>query len=521
MYPVSQDFKDAIYADTREMVGRVTFDISPVNIENDIPAVTFSSEFFYSLASTQISDNVRIQTLKLITNEDNRTVLDGSWSFASDTSSDWGQVGWVSSNLSDASKNLSASITLTYASSYTSSGVTVTFDPLNGEYATDFTVTAYNAANAVVYTTNVTGNTLTQYVLSATISNFKKITIQVSKWSVAYRRARIVEIDPGQVIVFTDDNLIRFSMSEEMDPVAATMPIPEFEFTVDNTAGTFNILNPSGIYASLEQRQRIQPELGLNLTTRTEYVPLGTFYLSEWRVDQGALTATFRGRSKIDLLDLKNYSNSVAKVSYSLYDMAVDILTAAGVSGYNIDTALQSISTNGLIVEMTCREALQMVCIAGCATIKIDRSDVLRIKTTRETVTTVNYVDFSAMLDEPQIQQFKKVQTVNVNYWTNLTTLGGTATLTDANVSKGETITVTDNTPINTLARANAVCTYLQTRRNDRDYFTIDYRGNPALELEDYIQIQNRYVANQKMWIHKHEMTYEGYLSGRLEGRAT
>lgn len=534
MYAVTQDFTDQIYNDVRAIYGKVTFDLSPVAIESDTPTITTTSEFDVSLKA-QLTDNIRQQTYKLATWEQDRVKLDGSWTFPSATSGEWKEVGWVSDVIATANKDILRTyfsamppaifygteyqtITLTYNNSYSTNGVTITFNPLENEYATDFVVTIKDATDATIYTTTVTGNTSVQYQIIQNLTDMKKISIELRKWSHAYHRPRVVEVDPGIVLVYENDKLIRFNLNEEIDTISSLFVIPEFEFTVDNSDKAFDILNPSGIYSYLQQRQRIYPEVGLDLTTRTEWVPLGIYYLTEWRSDTGSQTTTFRGRSKIDLLDLTNYSESVAQVGYSLFDMAVDILTAAGITNYSIDTALQLISTNGLIAQTSCRSALQQVAIAGMANIFITRNDVLTIQQTRAS-TSSNYFDYDVLVDKPQIQQFKQVETVNVTYYTNLTTIGGTVTVTDSAVSNGEIITLTGNTLINNSTTASNVANWMKNRRNERNLFTFETRGNPAIELNDLNKIENDYLTDQFLYVHKIDLTYNGSLKMNFEGR--
>lgn len=520
MYNVTQDFIDNIYANSRSVVGRVTFDISPVNIEAETPTITTTSEFAISLASTQLTDNVRQQTYKMATWETDRVLLDGSFTFPADTSSGWGEVGWTSNTICNSSNTFTTPqvATLEYISTYTSAGLTITFDPLAGEYATEFSITVYDASNGVIYTSSVTGNTLTQYVIQQAFNNFKKISVSISKWSGANRRARVVEIDPGVILVYDDQKLIRMSLTEQMDTISSTLAIPEFDFTVSNQDGEFDILNPSGIYSSLQARQKIMAELGLELDRGTEWVPLGVFYLSEWRSDTGSTTTTFYGRSKIDLLDLATYGQTTAQTSYDLADMAEDVLDAAGVIGYSVDAALSSTATNGLITSTSCRNALQQVAIAGRSTVRVTRDDTLKLETTRS-ATSVDSIDYNSIFEEPQIQQFKQVSEVDVTYFTNLTTTGGILTVTDSTVQNGEVIKVENITIINNSTTAAAVANWLKARRNERNLFAFNYRGNPALELNDVIAVENAYTTNQNIVITKHELTYEGFLRGRIEGR--
>lgn len=536
MYPVTQDFLSKIYTNERLLSGRVTFDLTPYDFDTDNPTVTTSTEFAISAASTQLTNNVRQASYNFATWENNRVTLDGNFTFAPTTIADAKEIGFVSSALSDSTSTFTSqtlltfmppsvlqspnypTITINFTNTHDTNGASITFDTINDEYAIDFKIQFYDVANVLITEEDVTGNTLAQYVMYKTIKNLKKIVVTVEKWSKPYRRARIIEIDPAVVLQFDGNELVRFNLTEELDSITSTLVIPEFEFTVINTDKKFDILNPSGIYSLLQTRQRIYPELALDLGTREEYLPLGLYYLSEWRSDAGTLTTTFRGRSKIDLLDLKNYSQSITSTT-NLSAVATAILNTAGVTGYTIDSSLASISTNGLINNMTCREALQMVCIAGCATVRITRDNTLKIETTRATTQT-DYIDFDAMLEESQIQQFKQVQTVNVSYYSTLLTLLGTYTTTDSSVTNGEVITVSGNTLINTEARAIAVANWMKSRRNERNLFTVDYRGNPALELNDLVNIENVY-ENRSIYLTKIEMQYEGYLRSRIEGRTS
>lgn len=537
MYLVTQDYKDNIYADARSVTGRVTFDISPGGIENDTPTVTVSSQFFLSKAATQLTDNIRQATYSLVTWEFERTKLDGTFTFAADDDTLWGEVGWVSGEICNANNQFATTLTgslpahflagasnevvsIEYTNTYTSAGVTITFDPLFGEYATDFSVTAFDPSNNIVFYQSVTGNTAAQYVLTNQIIGFDKITVSISKWSHPYRRARIAEIDAGVVLVYTDEELIRMSLTEEMDPISGTLVIPEFTFTVDNLNGEFDILNPTGIYQSLQLRQRIQSELGLVLTDRTEWVPLGVYYLSEWKSDAGSLTATFTGRSKLDLLDVATYENTTPIVGHNLYLVIESILQAAGITGYAIDTDLQNIPTTGLVEKMTCREALQMAAIAGQARIWITRNDVLTIEMYNPLSILVDDITLADVFEEPKIELGKPVKSVTVSYYSGIGTVAGSYTETNPDATTGETIKVDNNTLITTATLAEEVALWIYVSRDNQKVFTVDYRGNPALELNDTTTIETRYVAQQATTILKVDMTYEGFLTSQIKAKA-
>lgn len=541
MYPVTQDYENGIFNVPRQILGRVTFDISPVNIENDIPTVTTTSEFALSNAQSQLIDNIRIQSLYLITWEIGRTILDGRFTFPSDNAVERGQVGWVSAEITlpnttfdlvpkttlypganvFPSATTSQNITLQYSGSYTSAGVTITFDPLLNEYATKFDILAYNSSNAIVFQQNVVGNTLSQYILQSAITNFNRLEIKIYEWNLANRRARVAEIDPGVVLTYSGNELIRFNTTEEMDPLSSTIVIPEFEFTADNSSGVFDILNPTGIYSYLQLRQRIQAELGLVIdTSRTEWIPVGTYYLSEWKSDPGALTATFTGRSVLDLLDNSTFVQTTPQTSYSLYDLIEDILLAADITQYQIDTGLQSVATNGLSESVGCRQALQLAAMAGRSNVFVTRDNKVSVRIYNPTQTTVKGITFEDMFEEAEIELGKPVYSSQVYYYTSIGTEAGSYTKTEAANAKGEVLTLQNNYFINTVSQAQAVAEWLYAVRNNSKVFTVDYRGNQALELNDRFTVENRYDQTQEVVMIKNELTYEGYLVGRIEGRA-
>lgn len=520
MYAVTDDYRTGIYGLSRRVLGRVTFDIAPLNIQADDVGIIVSTA--HSLSNkNQLVDKVRENTFNLSTWEANRTKLDGSFTFASDSPNQYGQVGYVSNDVSDADGVFATPITITHVfeNTYSAAGVTVTFDTRNDEYAIDYIIRVYNDANSVLYQQTVASNTSSQPIWVQPIEHVKKIELQINRWSVGYRRARISEFELGVILIYDDDRLIRFNMTEELDMTSANLVIPEFEFVVDNSDQTFDMFNPSGLVQYLQNRQAIRPELGLELGNRVEWIPLGVFLLSEWRSDIGSLTATFKGRSVLDLLETSTYEQLTATPGLTLKTLIESILTNAGILVFDVDPALSSITTNGICERRTAREALQLAAMAGRATVRVTRDNIVRVEITRST-DIVDDVTFDEMLEEPQIELLRPTSSVKVAYYTNATTEAGQATATDASVVNGDTMLHDKNTFINTVSHAQSVANWLLSRFTERKKITANVRGNPAVELLDVINTENRYTTNLGVYLTKNEWTYEGYLSARMEGRA-
>lgn len=519
MYPVKQDFKDNIYAPSRMTKGRVTFDISDTSIAKDTITTTTTNQFSLS-DKTQLTDKVRDNSYNYATLENNRFKLDGSFSFADDTLEKNGHVGWCSDDLCDGQGVFLTppQINFDFGLNHSSIGFTITFDTLNNEYATEFDVKAYDSLGTLITTTTVTDNTEVQLASYGQFYDYRRIEVVIKKWNKPFRRARVVEVDFGVVKVYTDDHLILMSLIEEVDLTTGTIPSPEFKFTVDNSDRGFNILNPSGFYKSLQQRQQVIAEIGLDINNKIEYVPLGNYLLWEWNSDEGSLTATFLARTNLDVMSTFDYENLVAKSNYSLFDMAVEVFEYSGIDNYSIDKALNDIPTNGLVKKNNCLTILQMIAIASCSNVFVTRNNVITLKVNSIPTTADDLIDLDNMYSEPKIELDKIVKSVNVAYYDTIDT-SNTVTVNNSGISSGDSLKVDNITLINTSERASVVAQWILNQKNNRSIYTLNWRGNPALELKDWLAIQNSYGSNMNAYVTKNELTYQGYLTGRMEAR--
>lgn len=515
MQNVSNEYKESVYAPIRTTKGRVTFDISDVTARGDVSAISTTTESIIS-NKAQLINKKREQSLNMATWEPNRFKLDGSFVFADDTMANNGELGFVSDNLcnEDGIFELEPTLIVTFGGPHSSMGITLTFDIFNEEYAKEFIINAYDGSNNLILSKHVVDNDTVQIAPLGQFYLYKKIEVIIKKWSKPYRRARVVEVDFGIVKIYTDNNLIKMDLVDEMDIITKTLPSSEFKFTADNANRDFNILNPDGFHKFLQQRQNVVPEIGVLVGTTTEYIQLGNYYLMEWSSDEGSLTATFTARNIIDLMSSFDYENLVAKTSYSLYQMAVDIFNMCGVVNYEIDPALQNIQTKGLVKKTNCRNVLQMIAVAGMCNVFVTREDKLILKQL-SFGSPVDTIDMDNMYNEPQIELDKVVKSVEVAYYSDINTKLLT---TINNTDKGEALKV-DNTLINTVGHANNVGNWILNQRNYRAIYTANWRGNPAHELSDIMIIEDSYNQNNKTIGTKIELTYQGYLEGKTEAR--
>lgn len=521
MYAVSTAYKNALIASERTTKGRVTLDISDVGMAGDVTSITATSQYVNSNIS-QINDNIRDNTYLQSTWETNRTKLDRSFSFADSTIANNGHVGYVSNAIcaSDGTFTPNQVITITFGSNRSSIGTTVTFDFLSGEYAKDFDIVYYDASNAIITTQSVINNTQVLYPLYFTVSNYRKIDVVIKKWSVGNRRARVTEVDFGIVKVYTDDNLIRMSLLEEIDITTGTLPSAEFKFVVDNSDRSFNILNPTSFYPALQKQQQVVAELGLLVNGNIVWTPVGNYLLSDWQTDEGALTATLTARTNLDNMSFFTFEQLTNQTGYSLATMAQAIFDVCGITNYTLDSSLSSILTNGVVKRTDCRSILQMIAIAGCCNVYVTRDNTIKLASTytSNAGARLDTLTLDSMYAEAKVLLDPQVKNVIVSYYTDVNTAIDVTT-TDGTVASGGLLEVKSNTLISTSSRAAAVGTWILNQKKFRAKFEANYRGNPTYELDDFISIDNTYGSTKDAIIVRNELNYEGYLSGRLQAR--
>ncbi len=510
---VSDKFKQAIVAPSRMCKMRVTFDISDTTANGDISNVITTTEFNLSDLQ-QMFNKERESSYKLATWEKDRWRLDGSFVIPSPTPGSNGETGWWSNTLcgEDNIFTTPEDIEVSFNNTHSSMGLTITFDTLCNEYATDFDIIAYGADNNIISTVNITDNTKSRFVIETPLYLYKKILIRVKKWCKPYSRAKVYEIDFGVVRVYDDSNLINANLIEEIDLTSSNVIPSEFKFVVYNENREFNILKPTGFYRFLQERQQVIVELGADITNGFDYCRVGTYWLKEWQSDEGAMTVTFTARNIVDLLDSDDYENLVSS-NTNLKSVAIAILNKAGVIEYEIDEALAIIPTTGLIEKTSCRSALQMVAIAGRCNIYVINNKLYVKQIKIDLNKSSGIMDMDNMYKEPQISLEPLVKTVTVKYYTDLETSLETI-CTNSVVKSGDSLKVEDNTLISSIDVATDVGNWIIGIKNLRAKYEANWRQNPAMDLLDVIDIENAYETNKAI-ITKQEYEYQGYLKGK------
>ena len=336
-------------------------------------------------------------------------------------------LGFVSSVLSgvDTAFATKPLITITFPSLITqaSEGMTIEWSSAYGEMATDYTVTAYNGVTQVVQAV-VTGNTDITSEVTISLDNYDRITVQIDKWCLPARRARIAEIMVGVEKIYQKSDIMGYSHEMAVDLLSAALPINKAVFQISNIDGEWNPENPQGSAQYLAKRQRMTIKYGYLISGAVEWIDAGTFWLSEWDTPSNGQTASFTAKGLTEFMSDK-YSGITTG---TLLQIATAALTQAdlplqdnGSVRYSIDASLGSISVDDAgLADLTIAEVLQMCANAACCVMYQDRLGVLHIEPFSSTLSDYVINQFLSY-NNPEISLLKELKSVKVNEFTEIT----------------------------------------------------------------------------------------------------
>jgi hypothetical protein len=446
MQTVSQGFIDAItnQETPRELYAKIEF--KNVDLGAKAACTPTANTTDPITNADYIIDEIYNKT-NYATLENDRITLAGNFTLVPDNS--YENAGWWSETLSliDNTYTINPIITLTMTSPRSIIGFVINWDAVNNECAESFIIRAFDNSNVLINTITETTNTNSTYITETPINNYKKIEIEIVKWSKPYRRARISEVDFGILYIYSKENgeLIELSIEEEIDILAVKDSPNTIKFSIDNVDKKYDILNPDGAFLSLQKNQEIEAWIGAGVGSGIEYVKMGKFYLQEWETNQNSLEAKFTGMDILEVLNNRTYYKGLQS-SITLYNLAVSVLEDAGLNAENyiLDNILTTITVSNALKVDSYKKALQTIAIAANCVYYVNRDNKIVIEPLK-TVSTGFTVDKDNMLEPtPKITLENVIKTIEVaNY--NITEDVATTELAKINISKVGTDTIVIN----------------------------------------------------------------------------
>lgn len=297
----SKEYQAAIVAPGRRIGIRASVSVIDPDIQY-LPSQS-SPETPWS-NSEQLHDKITELSTDYATLENGRWLLNGSQKLIPDRPEEViGQVGYVSDAVGDDVGRFSSpvSVELRFRNVDVLQEVTIHFP--NSE--TDGVPCDFNISfesNGEAFGELVTRNTQKYFTLKGfTIYNPDAIRIDITKWSLPYRRARIPEIIPGSYENWDGQLLADLSVRQSGDVSCMSLPYGTCQLVLDNHTKRFEPRKKDSLFRSIEDRQGIGIEIGVALPNgNLEYKKLGVFYQKSpgWNTSDNGITITW------DLVDI-------------------------------------------------------------------------------------------------------------------------------------------------------------------------------------------------------------------------
>ncbi len=391
---------------------RVRFELVDVDAAEDAdPSATSEAEIS---RLEQTHNRILVMDRKLASLEHNYFVLDGSFKLPNKT--DNGEVGWWSGELSDANGNFTTPqfLDFVFTSPQSSVGFTVIFDEKANQYASDFKIEVFDAADNLMAEDIVTGNTLARYVSDMSADGYKRVRIVFTKTPIPYRRVRVSEVVFGVIETFEWGNLSKANLLLELSPKMENFPAGELAVTIKNTERKYNMINPSGVYKFLQEGQGLDVEIGIGPERDDlEYVNMGRFYFTSSSAEDDSMTAQIVGHNKIYGLSRGTYRKGV-EGSAPVGAVIDDIIEN---SGANINVSISPVVAGRIIgcnvPVVSHREALRLAVQAARAVCYVDRNDTLVVTDLIEGAAT-DELNAKRMTSPPKVRVSDYINAVEV-----------------------------------------------------------------------------------------------------------
>jgi hypothetical protein len=423
--------------------------------------------------------------------------------------------GFISSNLSGADRTFAAvpTITITFSEVHygTVPGLTLIWSKAYDEWAEEFRVTAYNGNTVVAQAEFTENRDTTSYVWTA-IQGYNKIVIEILKWCLPYRRARLTECLIGIKKVYTKADLMGFEHEQSADLLSGELPKNAIVFKLDNSQNIWNPDNPSGVEKYLIEKQMLTVKYGFHINGGVEWIRAGTFYMSEWKTPANGMEASFTAR---DILEFCGdiYTGPRSGTLLSIVQAALAQSEIASDTYVLDETALSAVSTNFSddTSEYSCAEVLQMCANAACCCLWQCRDGFLHMEPIGVELTDYVIGQLSGGVNNsyahPEFELTKELKSVSVNSGM------GTA----ANSTTGNIQTV-DNPLIVNASTANAVAAWCRDCLKNRKIVSGEFRADPRLDALDTVSVVSKYGSNS-VQITNVKYTYNGAFRGTYTGR--
>jgi hypothetical protein len=455
----------------------------------------------------QLTDMVDEMGGKYVTLEPDSWALDGTYEIMpADVAGI--QTGWWSDVLSGADGAFAVPPYLSFefgGAAISTIGFTLAFDGITDNYATSIRVTCYALDGTTIIAQETHENNDAMCVLDMPVQNYYSVKFEFLATSKPYRRIRLCECLFGIVQRFNRHSLESADLVYAADPLAEAFPSRQLVFNFNNIDKKYNLINPSGLYAYLQEGQDIYAHAVIN----GEAVDMGTFEFTraEGRDDDiiGQIVANDYVLSALDSALFAGGSNTTATLQNAVNAVlaGTGIATSLATPSYTVSMAIPP--------ETTKREAIRLLAQAAMCSVWVDRDGVLQIRPLTVAEIEDDELNADRMASLGGIRVSEPVQTVRL-------IVRNVFTEAEAEYIAGAgTKEKTYENPCVAAANGQAVANWLLAQNNKRVRYDKPNRGNPAVEIGDALKIYDAYGENRNAVVTEQHITFDGGLSAKTK----
>ena len=361
-----------------------------------------------------------------------------------------------------------------------------------------------------------------------------------------------IDIDVKNIKVFESDEIIEINAVEQISVLSDSIPANEASIRLSNETGELDFLSLDNMFSIIATMPKVWADLGLVLPDNSvEWVPIGTWFLSEWKNDHTSKIITLTANDWFSVLGEKPYQ---PQGFTNLYNLANSVLITGGVQPGNIfiDMNLLDYTVNDFPDIIDCRTALQHIGIAAQAAVGQDRYGNVYIKRFFSLDEDTNYLNYpttqpnlfgypgsgnliinnteSGMkrIDQDYMFQPAQVSLERSIYQLVIKVHHGHSegSLHEEHIYENTTIIGTngrsftiDNPLINSKDLADKVAEWYMREMNYNAVYNVNWRQNPSLEATDLILVEDPFGNEKQSRIIQQEFNYQGYLDGNTTTR--
>lgn len=490
----------------------ITCGITEPGINKKATIVTSSAAPFSTFHNIALSDNASIS--RYSTGEPNLTVLDGSCSIVP-SSPPYGTTGFLSAEIFDDSNHPVIRLELPSENKSSVPGVSICWSTVFGEYATDFSVSAY-LGTSKLKTVTVNGNKSVRSDVEAELSGFDAVEIEVLKWCLPDRRVRVEQVKIGRYLVFDKTKILSYSHSSARDPISGQLSQESISFSLDNSDRAWDSVNPQGIYKYIYERQPVTVRYGMDVDGKTEWVSGGMFFLSEWSVPANSIEASFQARDAFLYLSSTKYTGRKYGTLYEMCYDALELLEADEIT-FDISDELKDYSTDITSDESTYHNSdiLQLAANAAGMALYQTRDGVIKINRVYGADTS------NPVLDIPVLNNYSWPEITFAQNMLNVVTTAGGVTYAYPESPSGKGVSQTLSNVMLTkdiLAKSRNALTESYGVLSNRRKASLTYRASPTIDALDMVKIHHQFNYDAVLLATNVKYTFNGCFKGTVEG---